>query len=79
MVRHPADKPDTFTARVHALLREFGWYNNDGFRETSDRDRGHRPGLSEGQAVDEMVRRDWQREALDELTRLSQELPGGYR
>lgn len=55
----PPDREGSFTKRVHELLREFGWYHNDGFRESSDSDRGYRPGLSEGQAVDEMVRRDW--------------------
>ena len=58
-MKHPGDNPETFTARVRGLLRDYGWYDNDGFREKSDHNRGHRPGLSEGQAVDEMVRRDW--------------------
>lgn len=57
---HPADNPETFTARLDTLLREAGWYStNTGWRETADRDRGTRPGLSEGQVVDELVRRDW--------------------
>lgn len=59
---HPGDNPDSFTARVRELLRDFGWYDNGGFREKSDRDRGLRPGISEGMAVDEMVRRDWKQE-----------------
>lgn len=56
---HPGDQPGAFTARVSDLLREFGWYSNKGWREKSDRDRGIRPGISAGQAVDELVRRDW--------------------
>lgn len=56
---HPGDTPGSFTARVDALLREFGWYSHDGYREMTDYDRGIRPGISEGQAVDEMIRRDW--------------------
>lgn len=56
---HPGDNPETVTAKVSALLREHGWHNTDGWRESADRDRGHRPGLSEGQAIDELVRRDW--------------------
>jgi hypothetical protein len=52
--------PGSFTQRINALLWEFGWYSgSDGYRETADDDRGHRPGLSEGQVVDELVRRDW--------------------
>lgn len=55
---HPADYPGSFTAKLSDLLREFGWYCNDGWRENSDYDRGYRIGLSEGQVVDELIRRD---------------------
>lgn len=46
-------RPETFSSRVHELLREFGWYSSyGGYRESSDHDRGTRPALSEGQVVD---------------------------
>jgi hypothetical protein len=54
----PGDR-EGFTRELHNLLEQHGWYNNNGWRESSDRDRGHRPGLSEGEVVDELVRREW--------------------
>jgi hypothetical protein len=57
---HPADKKNSFTAELYSLLESQGWYKNNGWREHSDRDRGYRTGLSEGQVVDELLRRDWQ-------------------
>lgn len=60
----PADKKGSFTFELSLLLRKWGWYSSNGWRETADKDRGTRPGLSEGQVVDELVRRDW-REDLE--------------
>jgi len=59
---HPADQKGSFSSEISQLLRKQGWYSNgDGWRETADRDRGTRPGLSEGEVVDELIRRDWAR------------------
>lgn len=63
MTQIPTDRKDTFTYKLRILLAEQGWYFNSGWREHSDRDRGHRRGLSEGDVVDELIRRDWKEHA----------------
>lgn len=60
---HPVDNNSSFTTSVRLLLREYGWYESNGWREKADGDRAHRWGLSEGQAVDELVRREWAAES----------------
>ena len=55
-----------FEADVHALLSENGWYENDGYRETSDPMRGFAIGLTAGQVIDELLRREAAKKAGEE-------------
>lgn len=54
-------------ARLSDLLIDAGWYSTNGWRERSDPDRGIVPGLSAGEVVNELLRREAAR-AREETT-----------